>query len=613
MKLLFVVQGLFEKSDSIGFDCFYQYELLKSHFGGAGDVRLFAERADAARYPTAVIQPIGELYQYEADPDVVVIYHFCDGWPDVEARLERFAGRIIIRWHNNTPPWFYTLYSRRSVMRTVAGFKVIQKLGRTGKFLFMCNSNFTRNQLAVLGVSHGHLPTVYPASRYLDGRYSRTKRRTGRVADNADIHLLFVGRLVAHKGHRHILLTAYELKKMAGRNVIVSLPGRADDGARGYAKELRELAEALEIELRIPGEVDADQLEDLYRECSAFVCMSEHEGFGLPVYEAMARDVPTVVWSNTAFSEILDGHPLASGRLNYTAFATAIHSLQFPDILDGVLKYQRQHVLPEYTKDVVLSQLLRAIAAARTEDAVPGASRTAAKVPQDIPFEIQNNYVTQYDITSYAALANETHVGEWESQSLSSNIFSSPKGPITAAPYTCTAIVSGPHVVFGPFLTLPAGSYRIIFDTTYRDGKITPGSGFRFDAFAKKSLVFERVSAEALAIGEGCMLEFTVEAPVSALEFRIQPYGFPDVNSGELTFWGVRLTNISVSSRAARRYKDDQEFVESCYERLLGRPADGLGLGSYLLRLKSGVMNRADVVAHIMESEEGQARRHRPA
>jgi hypothetical protein len=204
-------------------------------------------------------------------------------------------------------------------------------------------------------------------------------------------------------------------------------------------------------------------------------------------------------------------------------------------------------------------------------------------------------------------------VGNWESQSLSSNIFSSPKGPITAAPHTCTAIVSGLHVVFGPFLTLPAGSYRIIFDATYRDTRITAGSGFRFDVFAKKTLVFERVPAEALAIGEGCMLEFTVEAPVSALEFRIQPYGFPDVNSGELTFWGVRVTNASVSSRTARRYKDDLEFVESCYERLLGRSADGLGLGSYLLRLRNGAMSRAEVVAHIMESEEAQARKHRIA
>jgi glycosyltransferase involved in cell wall biosynthesis len=610
MKILFVVQGLFEKSDSIGFDCFYQYELLRAHFAGSAEIRLFAERADPSRYPTAVIQPIGDLYAYESDPDAIVIYHFCDGWPDLETRLERFAGRTIVRWHNNTPPWFYSLYSRRSVIRTVAGFKVIQKLGRSGKFMFMCNSNFTRTQLQVLGVDCGHLPTVYPASRYLDGRYSRTRHHTRRVVDHADIHLLFVGRLVAHKGHRHILLTAHELKKMSGKKVTVSLPGRADDGARAYAKELRALAETLDIELRLPGEVDADQLEALYQECSAFVCMSEHEGFGLPVYEAMARDVPTLVWSNTAFAEILEGHPLAFSRLNYTSFASAINSLQYKNIFDGALNYQRQHVLPEYTKDVVLSQLLRSVAAATQGDAIVLETAGEPRPAHGIPFEILNNYVTQYDITSYAALANEEHVGEWESQSLACGIFSSPKGPISATPYICTSIVSGLHVVFGPFLTLPAGSYRIVFDATYRDAKITAGSGFRFDAFAKKSLVFERVPAEVLSIGEGCMLEFTIDAPVSALEFRIQPYGFPDVNSGELTFWGVRLSNASVCARASRHYKDDLDFVSSCYERLLGRPADGLGLGTYLLRLKNGVMTRAEVVAHIMESEEAQARKH---
>jgi len=610
MKFLFVCQGLFEKSDSIGFDCFYQFELAKSHFGGTVDVRLFAERADAARYPTAEIQPIEELFEYESDPDAIVIYHFCDGWPDIEARLGKFAGRIIVRWHNNTPPWFYTLYSRRSVTRSVTGFRAIHRLGGTGKFMFMCNSNFTRTQLNVLGVRDGHLPVVYPASRYLDRRNGHAPRRTAHVADNADIHLLFVGRLVAHKGHRHILLTARELKKMSGKRVVVSLPGRADNSARGYADELRELGDKLEIDVHMPGEVDADQLEALYEECSAFVCMSEHEGFGLPVYEAMARDVPTVVWSNTAFPEILNGHPLAFSRLDYGIFANAINSLRYPEMLERVLRYQRQHILPEYTKDVVQAQLLRSIAAAHA-DHLPGPDTVGnGELSQDVPFEISNNYMTQYDLSSYEALTNEGHVGEWECQKLASNLFSTPKGQVRTTPYRCTSIVSGQHVVFGPFLALPAGSYRIIFDVTYRDSKITAGSGFRFDAFAKDSLVSEKMPSEVLSIGEGCVLEFTLESAVGALEFRIKPYGFPDVNAGELTFWGVRLSSATASARAAQRYKGDLEFVTSCYERLLGRPADGLGLGNYLLRLKNGVMSRADVVAHIMDSKEAKARNH---
>ena len=298
MRLYFITQGLFEKSDSIGFDCVYQYELARDHFGKSADIQIFAEKFDPSRYPAAAIRPVADLFDHMADPDLILVYHFCDGWPDLEARLPHFAGKVIIRWHNNTPPWFFANYSRQSVRRTVAGFRAIQQLGEAGNCLFVCNSQFTRRQLHVLGVARGHLPVVYPASRYLDKRPARRNRARKTFAQQSAIHLLFVGRLVAHKGHRHIIMTARELQRMTDKPVSVIFPGRADGGARAYTQELQEIARSLDVDLRMPGEVDNEQLEALYADATVFVCMSEHEGFGLPVYEAMARDVPTIVWSN---------------------------------------------------------------------------------------------------------------------------------------------------------------------------------------------------------------------------------------------------------------------------------------------------------------------------
>ena len=62
----------------------------------------------------------------------------------------------------------------------------------------------------------------------------------------------------------------------------------------GYLLELANLAEDLNVKLVLKGEVKQNALVALYEECDAFVCLSEHEGFGLPVFEAMRMGLPVI-------------------------------------------------------------------------------------------------------------------------------------------------------------------------------------------------------------------------------------------------------------------------------------------------------------------------------
>ena len=42
-----------------------------------------------------------------------------------------------------------------------------------------------------------------------------------------------------------------------------------------------------------------------YRNCDAFICLSEHEGFGVPVLEALWNDLPVVAYDAGAVGEVL--------------------------------------------------------------------------------------------------------------------------------------------------------------------------------------------------------------------------------------------------------------------------------------------------------------------
>src|SRR3569832_1204725 len=95
-KNLFIcVEGLFEKGDSIGFDAIYQWRTLHQMFGDVVDVRLFCARFSEELHPTVPAKPIDEMIDASWNgQDTVIIYHYCDGWPDLEEKLlKRKAGR----------------------------------------------------------------------------------------------------------------------------------------------------------------------------------------------------------------------------------------------------------------------------------------------------------------------------------------------------------------------------------------------------------------------------------------------------------------------------------------------------------------------------------------
>jgi glycosyltransferase involved in cell wall biosynthesis len=73
-----------------------------------------------------------------------------------------------------------------------------------------------------------------------------------------------------------------------------------------YEAELRALATELGVEnrVRFPAWVSETELEALYRLASCFVLPSLIEGFGLPVVEAMARDVPVACSDRPALPEV---------------------------------------------------------------------------------------------------------------------------------------------------------------------------------------------------------------------------------------------------------------------------------------------------------------------
>jgi glycosyltransferase involved in cell wall biosynthesis len=85
-------------------------------------------------------------------------------------------------------------------------------------------------------------------------------------------------------------------------DVVLVMPGNPT----AHERELRELAVALGISANVafPAYVDAADLEGLYAIARCFVFASINEGFGIPVLEAMRRNVPVACSRASALPEV---------------------------------------------------------------------------------------------------------------------------------------------------------------------------------------------------------------------------------------------------------------------------------------------------------------------
>ncbi len=126
--------------------------------------------------------------------------------------------------------------------------------------------------------------------------------------ENAKLfNILFVGRVTENKGQIELIKMFkifLELYKMPAKLYLVG--GTSGDG---YEQEIRELiaSYSLENEVVLTGKVSYEDLYAYYHLADAFVCLSEHEGFGVPLIEAITFDVPVIAYDSSNIKNTLGG------------------------------------------------------------------------------------------------------------------------------------------------------------------------------------------------------------------------------------------------------------------------------------------------------------------
>lgn len=237
---------------------------------------------------------IGEL------PDLgekdVIIYHLSTG-TQLNYDLAGFKGKKIIIYHNITPPEFFSGYDSFFEKISEEGLEGARFLADKADYC-LADSEFNKEDLRKLGYSMpiDILPVVIPFDEYrrTPGQGILNKYRDGRH------NILFTGRVAPNKCHQDIIAAFACYKKYYDANARLFLVGSYKETDKYYRK-LKKYVELLKVEdVVFTGHIKFEEILSYYCLADVFLCMSEHEGFCVPLIEAMLFGVPVIAYKSAA-------------------------------------------------------------------------------------------------------------------------------------------------------------------------------------------------------------------------------------------------------------------------------------------------------------------------
>jgi glycosyltransferase involved in cell wall biosynthesis len=314
-----VVTPFFVDRDAVCNDVYHSARWFRD---AGWDARVFAIGSESGR-ETAL--PVSELGAFIRDPEDLVYFHFSTGGRQLEEAIARLRCRKLLKFHNITPPELFSMWSDELAEASRLGREEMPRIARLPWERVWGDSSFNLQEIALLlapGTPTGVLPPFHEIAQLL------ALRRGPRPA-RALPRLLAVGRIVQSKGHPFLLRMLRYLVHDLGTPVILDIVGKPDHRLLAYLRMLELMVSEFELEKHVSfhGEIDSAALAERYDTASVFLSASEHEGFCVPLVEAMAFGVPVVALGTTAVPETVGGAGIVWEERDPRRFALAVQRL----------------------------------------------------------------------------------------------------------------------------------------------------------------------------------------------------------------------------------------------------------------------------------------------
>ena len=326
----------------------------------------------AQHIPDALSGAIHDIQSYSPQPGAVLLLHHSMGH-DILDQVLAHHHRVVPVFHNITPlefidEPFYRKYAR-------IGQQQLRQLAKVASGA-IADSNLNRREMLRAGFRDA---TVIPVKTDFSALEVSGPIRS-RSAD-----WLFVGRVVPSKGQLALVDAFADALAVLDIGQRLVLIGDASDAIYVDQIEAQAARRGITDRLVTCGKVSDADLAASYQSAGLFVSMSLHEGFGVPLLEAMAAGVPVVAYDNSAVGETMGGAGFAIAAHDQATFVHACVALQS----DADLSHrtvQQQHARIKRIEHFDVAQALL------------GVLHEAAGAPRRTSVQIQGPFETAYSL-----------------------------------------------------------------------------------------------------------------------------------------------------------------------------------------------------------------------
>jgi len=287
---------------------------------------------------TSFKKEIFHISQYEQSEQNLLLYHHSIGHV-CHSNIMNFKDKKVLIYHNITPSHFF-INEKHLQVACDEGREQL-KNSADSFVASIGDSDYNSKELKAYNYKD---PLTLPLLLDLNLQNSviPNDKITKKYKDSYNI--IFVGRVVQNKCQHQLIDTLQELKLLGEKNIKLFIVGGVSQP--DYFNFLHEYASNLGLtsDVVLTNKVSDEDLAAYYSCADLYLSLSEHEGFGIPLIEAMKYDVPVLTYDAGGIASTVTPNSLMDKKSPRYVAKKILQLKNDEDFKSKLLQEQNQHL-----------------------------------------------------------------------------------------------------------------------------------------------------------------------------------------------------------------------------------------------------------------------------
>jgi glycosyltransferase involved in cell wall biosynthesis len=301
------------------------------------------------------------MYPEHAAAGDVAIYQFSTSSAVAHYLVEQSLP-LILDFHNFTGPELFAGWEPKTEQRAALAAAELALLAPRAR-LGLADSAYNERALQKAGCRRtGVIPVLVDYRRVTSEPDPRVAAELSALRAQGGADILFVGRVVPSKAQHELVKALWAYRRLYDNRARLHLVGGTSSFE--YSKALRDFVRELGLAdaVRVWGEVSDAALAAHFAAADVYLSLSVHEGFGVPLVEAMSAGVPVVARRAGAVAETVGDAALLLDSADHAYVAAVVHRVVTDTALRDRLVAAGQALLPGLQPSAIAERVVAAVA-----------------------------------------------------------------------------------------------------------------------------------------------------------------------------------------------------------------------------------------------------------